>query len=129
MRRLLVFIALFVISCGGSPTEPRTLRIADGRWTGDGACLTVRSGENNLVVGCGHGVFPAPEIRNDGTFDVDGTYRIEAGPISIDPPPPAHYSGSVTATTVTLTVRPASGPAATYRLRMNANGQCGPACV
>jgi hypothetical protein len=38
----------------------------------------------NLAVGCGHGQFPRPTVRADGTFDVDGKYRIEVGPISID---------------------------------------------
>jgi hypothetical protein len=137
MKRLLAVLFLFA-ACNNGPTEPRAMVIADGRWTAGNACLMVRSSQNvsphisNLVVGCGHGVFPTPDIRSNGTFDIDGTYRIEAGPVSIDPAPPAHYSGTLTNTTLTLTVTPSvsSIPAATYEFHMDPGGTCpGPACV
>jgi hypothetical protein len=74
-----------LLDCDGSPSGRAGGLLANGRWTGDGACLSVADSGCNLAVGCGHGQFPRPTIRADGTFDVDGTYRIEAGPISIDP--------------------------------------------
>ena len=43
-------------------------------------------------------------MHADGTFEVNGTYRIEAGPISINPAPPAMFSGILSAQTLTLQV-------------------------
>lgn len=129
MRLATIAICFSLIACNGSPTEPRTVTIADGIWSGDGACLGVIQKKSTLIVGCGHGEFPTPDLRSDGTFDVDGTYRIEAGPVSIDPPPPAHYSGSLTNATLTLRVAPMSGEAATYHLRLSATATCGPRCL
>ena len=128
MRLVRVAICFLLLACNGSPTEP-SVSIADGIWTGDGACLGVVQSKATLIVGCGHGEFTIPVVRSDRTFDVDGTYRIEAGPVSSDPPPPAHYSGSVTSSTMTLRVAPLSGPVATYHLQRGAPATCGPRCL
>ena len=122
---------LVVTACGGSPAGPRPGPLADGRWTANGACLSVAETGCNLTAGCAHGQFPRPTIRDDGTFDVDGTYRIEIGPVSIDPPPPAHFSGSLLGSVLTVTVVPSNGlPTMTYSLGpSSANGSCGVACV
>src|SRR6266540_5363283 len=104
-----------VLACNRIPTSPAEEPLAMGRWTGDGACLSVTDAGCNLAVGCGHGQFSRPIIRADGTFDVDGTYRIEVGPISIEPAPPAHFSGVVTGSRLTLNVRPSGSlPSASY---------------
>jgi hypothetical protein len=119
-------------TCGGNPNEPRPGPLASARWTGGGACLSVADTGCNLTVGCGHGQFPRPTIRDDGTFDVDGSYRIEVGPVSVDPPPPAHFRGSLLGSTLTVTVVPTNGlPTATYVLTpSSSNGtSCGVACV
>jgi hypothetical protein len=134
MRFTTIALCISMIACHGSPTEPRALAIADGRWTGDGACLLVRNANvlphtTTLIAGCGHGEFPTPDIRSDGTFDVDGTFRIEAGPVRDEPPPPAHYSGSLTNTTLTLRVVPEGGSATTFRFHMDASGTCAPLCL
>ena len=118
-------------ACAETPTQPRqTTMLSSGAWTGDG-CLDVTGGQCELVVGCGHGVFSAPAIRADGTFDVEGTYRVEAGPISINPPPPATFSGVLNGQTLTLTVTPRDGSRpSTYVLRFNStSGKCVTACV
>src|SRR5262249_4424888 len=86
--------------CTGQSTGPSEAPLALGRWTGGGACLAVAEQGCNLTVGCGHGQFERPIVRSDGTFDVDGTYRIEAGPIGITPAPPAHFAGKVVGSTV-----------------------------
>lgn len=109
MRLATIAICVLAIACNGSPTEPRVTSIAEGIWSGDGACLGVVQNKATLIVGCGHGEFSIPLLRSDGTFDADGTYRIEVGPVSSDPPPPAHYSGSLTNATLTLRVAPMSG--------------------
>jgi len=126
------FIGLLNSSCRESPTEPRDTTLAVGRWVGDGACLSVAQDGCDLVVGCGHGRFPVPAIRADGTFTVDGTYRIEAGPVSVNPPPAAMFSGTVGGQTLTLNVIP-SDPSlrpASYVMQLtNASGRCSVPCV
>src|SRR6476661_6620694 len=82
-------VCLFVDGCADTPTRPRDTTLPTGRLTGDGACLSVAADGCDLVAGCGHGQFPSPVVRADGTFEVNGTYRIEVGPISINPAPPA----------------------------------------
>src|SRR4051794_21499269 len=75
-------IALVIVAaafgCHEHPISPSG-SLAEGRWSGGAACLSVTSDRCTLVVGCGHGVFARPTVQSDGTFDVDGTYRIEAG--------------------------------------------------
>jgi len=43
MRLTTIALCLSMIACHGSPTEPRILTIAEGLWTGDGACLLVQA--------------------------------------------------------------------------------------
>ena len=82
--------------CQSSPTAPQSGPLAIGRWSSAaGQCLTVTESSCNFVAGCGHGVFPRPTVSTDGSFEVDGMYRIEVGPISIQPAPPAHFSGAL----------------------------------
>ncbi len=124
-------LVLLLLACHNDPTEPRTPAIAEGTWSSDGACLFVKSTSITLVAGCGHGEIPTPTIRPDGTFEIEGTYRIEAGPVSQDPPPPAHYSGVLTNTTLTLTVKPSvpSLSAATFVFHPDPKATCGPRCL
>ena len=126
-----VIIGGLVVSACQGPTAPAGTPLGNGRWSGDGACLSVADSGCNLVVGCGHGQFPKPAIRPDGTFDVDGSYRIEAGPVSIEPPPPAHFSGSLSGTTVILKVVPSveSLPPASYTMTPTTPGVCQVPCV
>lgn len=133
---ILLFVVALLTGCHASPTEPRARAVADGRWTGDGACLLVPSANQSprtasLSAGCGRGEFPTPEIHSDGTFDVMGTYRIEAGPVRTDPPPPARFSGSLTNTTLTLTVTPSSTTMApaTFRLHQDPGASCPHPCL
>ena len=131
--RLLVGVLLVCGSlpgCDGSPSGPGEGPLATGRWTGESACLSVTDSGCNLAVGGGHGQFPRPNIRADGTFDVDGTYRIEAGPISIDPAPPAHFSGTVTGSRLFLTIMPSGSiPSASYSMTPTTGGMCPIPCV
>jgi hypothetical protein len=125
-----ILIASSQLACRRSPTGPGETTLPNGRWTGDGACLAVADAGCDLAVGCGHGQFPTPAIRADGSFDADGTYRIEAGPVSLDPPPPAHFSGSLTGSTLLLKVVPTAPlSSASYSLRPNIAGTCPVPCV
>jgi hypothetical protein len=118
------------MTCTAAPTEPASL--AGSRWTGDsGVCLSVAE-QSDFVAGCGHGRFPAPAVDRNGTFTVSGTYRIEVGPISIEPARPATFSGVLVGNTLTLTVTPADSSmrSATYVLRpASSSGRCAVPCV
>jgi len=67
----------------------------------------------------------------DSRFDVNGTYRIEVGPISIEPAPPARFSGSVTGSQLTLTVVPsaASLSSAVHSMTLTGTGTCVVPCL
>src|ERR1700687_1962166 len=127
-RILAICVACLMLgACVGTPSEPGDLQLPAGRWTGDSACLSVADGGCDLVAGCGHGQFPKPVLRADGTFEVAGTYRIEAGPVRIDPAPPAMFSGVLMGGTLTLTVRPSDPSLQTgsYALRLtNSTKKC-----
>jgi hypothetical protein len=135
LKQVALVLALFesglVFSCGGNPAGPNGAPLATGQWAGDGACLLVTDSGCNLVVGCGHGQFPRPALRADGTFDIEGTYRIEVGPISIEPAPPAHFSGSVVGSRLMLHVVPtgASLPPASYSMTPTEAGSCQILCL
>jgi hypothetical protein len=125
-----VVAAAGMVACNRNPAGPGEGPLATGRWTGDGACLSVTNTACNLAAGCGHGQFPRPIVRADGTFDVDGTYRVEIGPISIDPAPPAHFAGVVTGSHLTLNVLPSgSVTAASYSMVSATAGTCPVPCV
>jgi hypothetical protein len=126
-----LFLSGLVSACGGNAAGPEEAPLATGRWVGDGACLLVTDSGCNLIVGCGHGQFPRPTLRADGTFTVEGTYRIEVGPISIEPAPPAQFSGSVIGSRMMLHVVPttASLPPASYSMTPTTVGTCGIQCL
>jgi hypothetical protein len=131
-RAVTVGLACLLAACAETPTQPRATALPAGRWTGNGACLSVAADGCDLVVGCGHGQFALPVVRADGTFEVSGTYRIEAGPVSTNPAPPAMFSGILTGQTLTLSVTPSdpSFPPASYRLQLtNASGKCAVPCL
>lgn len=125
-------VCLLVAACGDTPTQPRDTTLPAGRWTGDGACLSVASDSCDLVVGCGHGQFALPVVHADGTFEVNGTYRIEVGPVSINPAPAAMFSGVLNGQMLTLSVTP-SDPSlrpASYALQLtDGTGKCAVPCV
>ena len=125
-------VCLLAAACTETPTQPRDTTLPTGRWTGDGACLSVAVDGCDLVVGCGHGQFAQPDVHADGTFAVSGTYRIEVGPISINPAPTATFSGVLNGQTLTLSVAP-SDPSlrpASYVLQLtNTTGKCSVPCV
>jgi len=125
-------VCLLAAACTETPTQPRDTTLPTGRWTGDGACLSVGVDGCDLVVGCGHGQFAQPDVHADGTFAVSGTYRIEVGPISINPAPTATFSGVLSGQTLTLSVAPSdpSPRPASYVLQLtNGTGKCSVPCV
>src|SRR5262245_24161950 len=126
-----VVLTLGTVGCRSTPTQASDAPLQLGRWTGDGACLSVAESGCNLTVGCGHGQFARPTLRADGSFEIDGTYRIEAGPVGITPAPPAHFIGVATSSSLTITVIPtAQGlQPATYTMKPTTAGTCSVPCV
>jgi hypothetical protein len=134
LRQILAIglVCLLAGACAETPTQPRDTTLPTGRWAGDGVCLSVAADGCDLVVGCGHGQFPSPIVHTDGTFEVNGTYRIEVGPVSINPAPPATFSGVLRGQTLTLNVTPTdpSMRPASYVLQLtNGTGKCAVPCV
>jgi hypothetical protein len=126
-RALVTVLLLTIVACGGAPTEPGVAALADGRWAGSGGCLIVAQ-TSDFTLGCGHGQFPRPMLRADGSFDVDGTYCIEAA-VSLAPAPPAHFSGTVSGSTLSLMIVPSGGSAlGPYQLQSSAS-TCPVACL
>jgi len=116
--------------CSGSPVQPRNAPLTTGVWTGGGACLTVATDTCELTAGCGHGQFPRPTVRADGTFEVEGTYQIEIGPVGIAPAPPALFSGRVEGSTLTLKVVPSGNGLTPASFAMRPAGTLGcPRCL
>ena len=128
-RAIFAVACLAALACSGNPNAPQAGPLGDGIWGGGGACLTI-AGTCTMTSGCAHGQFPRPTVRDDGTFDVDGTYRIEIGPVSYEPAPSAHFSGSVVGSKMVLTVTPGGTlPKATYTLKPDSTAVCGTRCV
>jgi len=130
-----LLIACLLATCG-SPTDPVSVTtsggattLAAGRWSGRTACLSVEGTEAHLIAGCLHGRFARPVLLPDGTFSVDGTWRFEAGPVTQDNPPPAHFTGSLTGTTLTLKVQPMTGALLTFEVTLDGTDPCPTLCV
>ena len=108
---LVTLLALGTVStslaCGGNPTNPSTSPV--GVWGGDHISLTVTDAGSRAEFDCAHGDIPNPwVIDTRHAFTVRGTFvRDRGGPILVGEPPdshPADYAGSVTASTMVLTV-------------------------
>ena len=106
-----VFVLSTVLAssgCSGSPAGPSPA--LTGVWGGDHIALTVAGAGSHIEFDCAHGDIPGSiAVNAQNTFDVQGTYvREHGGPIRVGEVPdshPAAYVGSVTATTMALTVR------------------------
>lgn len=113
-------------------SAPTDITMPLGRWAGSGACLSVAADGCDLVVGCGHGQFSRPIVHPDGSFAITGTYRIEVGPVSINPAPPAAFSGTLTGGSVTLTIAPTDPALKPFSVQLqltDGTGRCAVPCV
>src|SRR6266436_316471 len=109
LARLLCLLGTVVATsaCGSSPSAPSP--VLTGMWGGDHIALTADSGAH-IEFDCAHGDIPIMLIVNArNEFNVSGTFvREHGGPIREGEVPdshPAAYVGSVTDTTMVLTVR------------------------
>lgn len=89
-----------------APAAPSPV-LASGHWAHAGYCMNVVRNDVSLTVALqcgGQGSFTLPPIDADGHFEVDGSFTPGSG-ACCPSPQPAHYSGVVTGTTLTLTIR------------------------
>jgi hypothetical protein len=109
VRSLFLLGGVVVTSaCGASPSGPSP--VLTGRWGGDHISLTVADSGAHFEFDCAHGDIPTALVVNArNEFDVSGTFaREHGGPIrvgEIADSHPAAYVGSVTETTMVLTIR------------------------
>lgn len=114
----------------GPPTPVLTL----GHWAHSGYCMDVSSAGANLSLACAGGTFPLPVIDATGHFEVDGTYQLLGGSFPktggfYTDPEPAHYSGVLTGSNVTLTIRTATETVGPFSLIYGSTERCtGPIC-
>jgi len=133
--KLALALLLGIAACGCTSSPTTALQagpLATGHWSSNtGQCLSVTESSCNFTAGCGHGQFPRPQVNADGTFQVDGTYRIEVGPISTQPAPRAQFYGSVSGSKLVLTVMPADKSVSVppFTLILNGTGTCSVVCV
>src|SRR3954468_19272988 len=106
MRRPIAFAFLVALACSSSSG----LQSADGllplgNWGGDSAAMIVSDTATHLHIGCTYGdVSGRLPIRDNGDFDVSGSYLLRAYPIAIGPTMPARFVGHVEGTTATIVV-------------------------
>jgi len=112
---------------------PPPSALAVGHWGNDqGTCVEVSDPLVIITSGCALGRFvPPATISSDGRFEADGFWLIEAGPASANDRggAPAHFSGVVQGTTLTLTVR-YNGATFDIAVQLGSTARCiGNACV
>ena len=104
----LVAAVVATSACSSSPSSPSP--VLTGMWGGVHIALTVADTGTHIEFDCAHGDIPITLILNArNEFDVPGMFvREHGGPIRVGEMPdshPAAYAGSVTGTTMVLTVR------------------------
>ena len=90
--RTILGLALALAGCSSSVGLGGTLEA--GVWGGDRANLIVTRDSARAEFDCASGWLDAPiELDGVGQFDVEGSYRFEAGPVDL--PVPARWTGVV----------------------------------
>lgn len=92
-----------LLACSTSPADPITE--IDGTWGGDNAGLIATDTVAHVHIGCTLGYTKGP-IRPaaDGTFEITGTYNVDAFPVDRGIIHPARFAGRISGKTMTLSV-------------------------
>jgi hypothetical protein len=111
-RCLLILAAVQAASaCGSSPSAPSSASsVLTGSWGGADIALTVADSSSHVDFDCAQGDIPGPlTVNTRNQFNLSGTFiREHGGPIAVGEVADSHpavYFGSVTAATMSLTVR------------------------
>ena len=101
--------------------------LTPGRWAANGVCMNVTSTNVTFTAGCWSGSFPIPSVSFDGHFEADGTLT-GGGPVPVEPPP-AHFSGVVQGTSLTITARSGDKTVGPWTVQLGDPTPCGPRCL
>ena len=93
-----------------------------------GICIDVTNGGVRTSDGCAFGNFPTPAVGADGHFEADGTLVSGGVAPPPGPPPPAHFSGVVQGTSMTLTARSGARTLGPWTVQFGNPSPCGPIC-
>jgi len=102
--------------------------LATGHWGANGVCVEVSNGGVSATDGCAFGNFPMPVVGTDGRFEADGTLTNGGVAPPPGPPPPAHFSGLVQGTSMTLTARRGTQTFGPWTVQLGNLSPCGPFC-
>ena len=137
IRCILLVLALAALvpiaSCDHrSPTEPlpAATLMTKGHWASEAMCLEVSDSTVSIGAGCGRGTFSRPVIGIAGDFTADGTFDVSVGPPPVTPQPPqaAHFTGTVSGNSVTLTIKTATRTYGTMTATLGSSLGCPAAC-
>lgn len=109
-------------------TADGTAGLAAGHWGGADACVDVDATQVVIRTSCAISFFALPLLAADGSFSGDGTYQPIPGAGPADPVP-AHFSGSVNGTTLTLTIRTARDNIGPATVKLGVQGPCPGGCA
>ena len=103
--------------------------LAVGHWAGAGTCVDVTATDVRVSTACAIAQFPRPILSASGQFRAEGTLRITAGPVPIEPPPgtPTLFTGIVNGSDLTLTI--VSSSSATVHVQFGSNEPCPQLCL
>jgi hypothetical protein len=110
-RCLLILAVVEAVACGSGPSGPSSPSSAvTGTWGGADIALTVADAGSHVDFDCAQGEIPGPlTVNTRNQFNLSGTFiREHGGPIAVGEVADSHpavYFGSVTAATMSLTVR------------------------
>ncbi|MFL5620772.1 MAG: hypothetical protein ACJ79A_20520 [Gemmatimonadaceae bacterium] len=93
------------LSCASaSPILPADLQIPLGTYGGDSGGLIVGESAMHLHIGCTFGdVSGRVAVTPSGRFDVAGSYMLRAYPITVGPPVPARFAGTIDGDRIVVT--------------------------
>jgi hypothetical protein len=97
-------------SCGaaGADIEPAPPALTAGHWGGP-VCVEVLASEIDVTGQCAFGSFARPAaVDPDGHFETDGKWLAGVGPVILPGGEPAHLSGLVQGTKLTVIVQTAT---------------------
>jgi hypothetical protein len=107
-RLALILGATMVVGACSSETpfvQSAGDHLAAGTWGGDNVGVIVSDTDMHVHVGCTYGdVSGRVSLDSTGHFSVSGSYLLRAYPVAVGPTMPARFAGSVSGSTVTLTV-------------------------
>jgi hypothetical protein len=106
--KVLTLLALFagVLDCSDATSLASTDGLLPlGNWGGDSAAMIVGDTATHLHISCTYGdVSGRISVRDNGDFDVHGSYLLRAVPIAVGPTMPARFVGHVDGNTATVVV-------------------------